>query len=145
MEHKIEEQWRRYNYILMETDAAYHDMAVKLGLSDSAMRILYILCINEDSCLLNDIARYSCMSKQTVHSSLHKLVGEGLLELQAVDGKKKSVRLTEKGSAFCEGSVRRIIALENTVINRWTEEERQIYLELSQRYLTEIKEQIKEL
>ena len=32
---------KRFNYLLGEMDAVYHEMALKLGLSDSAMIILY--------------------------------------------------------------------------------------------------------
>ena len=31
---------KRFNYLLGEMDAVYHEMALKLGLSDSAMIIL---------------------------------------------------------------------------------------------------------
>ena len=34
---------RRINYLIEETDAVYHEIAVRLGLSDSAMLILYAL------------------------------------------------------------------------------------------------------
>ena len=35
---------RRLNYLMGETNAAYHEAALRLGLSDSAMRILYAVC-----------------------------------------------------------------------------------------------------
>ena len=34
---------RRINYLIEETDAVYHEIAVRLGLSDSVMLILYAL------------------------------------------------------------------------------------------------------
>ena len=38
----IMEEMRKLNYLLSEIDAAYHEASQMLGLSDSAMQILYI-------------------------------------------------------------------------------------------------------
>ena len=35
---------RRYNHLLQETDAVYHEMAQHWGLSDSVMGVLYTPC-----------------------------------------------------------------------------------------------------
>ena len=35
----------KLNYLLSEIDEVYHDASVRLGVSDSAMRILYTLCV----------------------------------------------------------------------------------------------------
>ena len=64
---------RRYNHLLGEIDGVYHEMSLKLGLSDSAMIVLYTICDSGSSCLLRDICRYSGLSKQTVNSALRKL------------------------------------------------------------------------
>lgn len=69
----ISEEMKRFNYLTNEIDAAYHEAAVKLGLSDSAMLILYTICNNGDTCLLHEITRLSGVCKQTVNSSLRKL------------------------------------------------------------------------
>ena len=43
MEHILNKQMKRFNLLLSEIDVAYHDAALRLGLSDSAMLILYTL------------------------------------------------------------------------------------------------------
>lgn len=43
---------RRYNHLLQETDAVYHDMAQHWGLSDSVMGVLYTLCDAGGRCRL---------------------------------------------------------------------------------------------
>ena len=59
MENHISPALKRYNYLFGETDAVYHEISLKLGLSDSAMKILYTICDNDTSCLIlqaeNDI------------------------------------------------------------------------------------------
>ena len=56
---------KRCNYLFGETNAVYHDMAVKMGLSDSAMNILYTICDSGESCLLKEICRRSGISKHS--------------------------------------------------------------------------------
>lgn len=44
MNYYVSQDMRRCNYLLGETEATYHEIALKLGLSDSAMKILYTIC-----------------------------------------------------------------------------------------------------
>ncbi len=41
---------KRLNYLTSEIDAAYHEAARKLGLSDSTMMVLYAACNNGGAC-----------------------------------------------------------------------------------------------
>lgn len=91
---------KRFNHLLGEIDAVYHEMDWKLGLSDSAMAVLYTICDNGGCCLLQDICRLSGLSKQTVNSALRRLEADGILYLEAAGSKAKKVRLTESGKAF---------------------------------------------
>lgn len=65
-------EMRRLNGLLSETEAAYHEAAVRLGLSDSAMQILYLLADREGSCPLRDVSAQTGISKQTVHSAIRR-------------------------------------------------------------------------
>lgn len=87
---------KRYNYLLGEIEASYHEVSLKLGLSDSAMKILYAICDNGESCLLQDICRRSGLSKQTINSAVRKLEAEGMIYLEMADSKHKKVCLTEE-------------------------------------------------
>lgn len=142
---KIEAESREFNYLTNEIDSVYHETALRLGLSDSAMIILYTVCQNGRECLLNDIMRLSGISKQTVNSALRKLEREDILYLEALSGRKKKICLTEKGLALAKSTVFRLIQLENDIFAGWTERERQFYIELTRRYLAAIKEKMKEL
>ncbi len=135
----------RINYLTNEIDAAYHEAARKLHLSDSALLILYTICNHGDGCLLYDICRLSGASKQTINSALRKLEAEGIIYLETFDGKKKKVYLTEKGRQVTKNTALRLIEIENDIIRSWSEAEQQIYIELTQRYLASFQEKIKEL
>ena len=70
MEYIVNAQMKQFNLLMSQTEEAYHEAAVKLGLSDSVMLILYTLCCFDGECLLNDITAGA--SKQTINSASWK-------------------------------------------------------------------------
>lgn len=145
MEHRTGIQMKRFNLLSSEIDAAYHEAALKLGLSDSAMLILYTICSRDKNCLLSDIMQMSGASKQTINSALRKLEAEGIVYLEVFSGKKKKVCLTDKGQQIAQDTVLRLMKMENDIFASWTKEEWETYMELTQRYLNTFKEKMKEL
>lgn len=145
MDKKVMEEMRDLNYLLSEIDAAYHEASQKLGLSDSAMQILYVICNDGGACLLSEICSLSGTSKQTINSALRKLQAEGVVRLEALTGRRKKVFLTERGKALASGTVLPLMEIENEVFGAWTNRERELYLALTRRYLTSLREKIKEL
>lgn len=138
-------EMKRFNYLLAEIDAAYHEAAQKLGLSDSALLILYTICNTGDACLLNDIVHISGISKQTVNSALRKLENEDIVYLEMFSKRQKKVCLTEKGKALVKDAVFPVIEIENEIFGSWTQEEQRLCIELTQRYLSAFREKIREL
>lgn len=135
----------RYSYLTSEIDAAYHEAALKFGLSDSAMRILYTICLSGEDCLLSDIVRFSGISKQTINSSLRKLEGQGILSLRAAEGRRKQVCLTEAGKALVRDSVLQVLRIENEIFDSWSQTEQELYVELTARFLSAFQQKIKEI
>ncbi|MDO4167179.1 MAG: MarR family transcriptional regulator [Eubacteriales bacterium] len=145
MADRIREEMQRFNYLANEIDAAYHEAALKIGLSDSVMLILYTIYYSGGTCLLSDVTYLSGVSKQTINSALRKLEQECILYLEAYQGRKKKICLTDKGKALAKDTVLRVINIENDIFASWTEAERSLYIELTRRYLSSFKEKIKEL
>lgn len=141
----ISTEIQRFNYLTNEIDAAYHEAALKLGLSDSAMMILYTVCNTGDECPLNDITHLSGIRKQTVNSALRKMESEDVIYLERFSGRKKKVCLTDKGRTLVKDTVLRVIEIENEIFGSWSDEERKIYIELTQKYLTSFIEKIEKL
>ena len=52
MSNYMNPELKRFNYLVSEIDAAYHDAALKLGLPDAGMSILYTICNYGDKCPL---------------------------------------------------------------------------------------------
>lgn len=136
---------RQLNRLTVETDAAYHAIARQLGISDSALRILYILCVSDAPCPLQQLCHLSALPKQTVHSALRKLAEDGILTISPTDGKSKSVALTPAGQAFADQTAGQVIRLENSVLAALPPEDRTRYLELTARFLAELRQKSKYL
>ena len=134
------ESLNRFNYLFGETEALYHDLAHRLGLSDSAMKILYTVCDMGEPCPLREVSRRSGLTKQTVNSALRKLEGEGVLYLESAARRGKQVRLTEAGRALAQSTAARIIQMENDVLGQWDPDDVQIYLALTERFLNDLKQ-----
>lgn len=130
---------KRFNYIMTEMNAAYHSVAQRLGLSDSAMLILYSICENDGTRPLSEICKSSGLSKQTVGSSLHKLSSDGYIDLNE-NGRKKTAVLTEKGRKLADKTVMWVIRSENEIYAEWSGEELESYLSLTQRFLDSFRE-----
>ena len=79
---------RKYNNLFRLENELYHDIAVKMGLSDSAFGILYWLDDLGDGCLQRDVCVASGLTKQTVNSSVHKLERTGFVELRVEQGRR---------------------------------------------------------
>lgn len=141
----VSAQMKRLNYLTSEIDGVYHKAALKLGLSDSEMMILYAICNEGDSCLLHNICKCSGASRQTINSGLRKLEKSDMVYLEACGGRKKRVCLTEQGKELVQRTVVRVIQAENDILDSWLEEERETYLELTWKYLEAFRNKAKEL
>ncbi|MEY8426826.1 helix-turn-helix domain-containing protein [Lachnospiraceae bacterium 46-15] len=135
MVNNIKEEMKRYNHLNTEIEGVYHEAAWRLGLSDSATFILYTICEHDGSCLLGDIARLSGISKQTINFELRKLENDGIVFLEPAGGRMKKVCFTEKGKRMVKDTVCRLIEIENNIFSSWKAQERELYLELTQRHL----------
>lgn len=130
---------RRFNYILGETGAIYHNFNIKLGLSDSIMSILYALCDIGDGCPISVICYNSGLSKQTVNSSLRRLENDGYIQLKQLDGKSKAVYLTESGKVLAKNTAGKIIDAENGIFASWGKEEVELFMRLNEKFLRGLK------
>ena len=138
-------QLRRFNLLISEMNAAYHEAALRLGLSDSAMMILYTVCMEGDSCPLSEITRLSGLSKQTIHSALRGLEAQGMASTRTLDGRRKQVCLKEQGRELARRTVWRLIGVENAIFESWSAQEQEQYLSLTKRYLEAFREGVRAL
>ena len=141
--HDVSKAMQRCNYLFGEIEAVYHEIAWKLGLSDSAMSILYTICDHGESCPLQIICRRSGLSKQTVNSALRKLEAEGILYLEPAGAKNKNVCLTEAGLQLAGRTAKCVLQAENEIFISWPQEDMQKYLELTEHFLHSLQDKAK--
>ena len=84
-----------YNELYKEQDDLYRAVARGFGLSDCAFWVLYALREAERPMTQSDVCAAVYQPKQTVHSALKKLEGEGFLRL-AEGRDRRSKRLTAR-------------------------------------------------
>ena len=131
-------QLRRFNRLVGETDAVYHELANRLGLSDSAFQILYTLRAEGGACPLRDICAFSGLTKQTVNSALRKLEAEGSV-------RHKTVTLTPKGAELAEKTVAKVIEIENEILGSWPAEDLEKYIRLTEEFLVSMRARAQEV
>lgn len=129
-------------FLISEIDAVYHEVSVKLCLSDSALQILYALYLNGNNCLLSDITKLCGVSRKTIHSSTKKLEDEGIILVKPHNGRNKCLQLSEKGERIVNDKIVPLVQIENEIISSWEPEEQEIYLGLMKRYCTELREKV---
>lgn len=139
------EKLHHVNYLMAEMDALYHQASLKLGISDSAMRVLYTIYDRGDGCSLRDVYKQSGIGKQTAHSALQKLEREGMLRIENGLETGKQVRLTEAGRLHMEKTAGRLYQLECEIFSSWTEEELCQHIRLMEKYADALREQLKTL
>ncbi len=128
-----------YRKVIGKLGTLYHEIAMHQGFSDSAHAILYTICFSgKDRCPIHDICLYSGISKQTINSSLRKLEKDGVVYLRNVDGRSKEVVLTEKGKEICSRTVCQLLDAEDSLLQKWSNEDLAKYIELSERFLSDI-------
>lgn len=145
MESTNQSEIRRYNRLISEIDEVYHEVAIRQGFSDSAMSILYTLSNNDGQCRLPELIKLSGVNKQTVNSALRKLEKEDIVYLEPAGGKSKRVCLTEKGFSTVHETVDRVLDAEKKIYSSWSREEWELYVQLTERYLFQIREEMKEI
>ena len=136
---------KRFNLLFCETDAVYHQIALRFGLSDSALRVLYTLCDSDGGCRLRDICRLAGLSKQTLNSTVRKLEADGHVRLETAQARNKMLCLTESGERLSRETVLRLMEIENAIFAEWPEEQQREYLRLTESFLISLRKEAGEL
>lgn len=130
-----------YNELYKEQDDLYRAAARGFGLSDCAFWVLYALREAERPMTQSDVCAAVYQPKQTVHSALKKLIGEGCLRLaEGRDRRSKYLVLTERGEALVRRTVDPVMAAETAAMDTLTKAERTQFLSLCRRYNTALRQ-----
>ena len=145
MNKKIYDKVHLINHIISEMESLYHQVSLKMGISDSVSIVLYTIHVTEGICLLSDIYKKSGISKQTVNSAIRRLEDEGVLYLEQHTGRSKKIILTEMGNKYINKTVAKLYEAEVQAFESWTKEEINTYVNLMEKYKDCFREKINAL
>ena len=129
----VKEQNLELNSLWRMQDQLYQTYATRCGLSSVSFWALYTLSETDEVYTQNALAEMWYFPKQTVNSAIAGLVKMGYVRLEQIAGARnsKAVKLTEQGLDVCKRLVNPLVNAELSALLKMSEEERQIFLELS--------------
>ncbi|MBO5566134.1 MAG: MarR family transcriptional regulator [Succinivibrio sp.] len=130
---KINSTLLEFMAVSSEIDKAYHKAAVKLGLSDTKIYILYFLSQKKYS--QKQICDLCGISKQTVNSAIKNLIAEDIV-CPLRGEKNEIITLTSKGEKLIDEKISLLIRAENNAIAQWSEEDRTRIVSLNKNFLS---------
>ena len=136
---------KEFNIVSGAINGYYHEAALKLGISDAEMNVLYVLSYEGSGCYQSLLYKNTGMTRSTVNTIIRRFEKEELLYLKSGKGRNTCVYLTEKGKKHLEDTVQKIVDIENRIFMNWTEEDRTIFLNLNQKYAAELKDGIEKM
>ena len=100
------------------TKTLYHNAAVKYGLSDTALWVLYHVSEDSDNITQQDLCRQCCFPKQTINTAINNLIRNGYLTLETLSGTRNSKRiiLTDAGQALMQTTIDPLKQAEDAVL-----------------------------
>lgn len=136
MEAGTEKRYQEFISASKEIDDVYHMLALKFGLSDSAMWILCTMREANRELTQSEIAQEMSMSRQTVNSTIKNLEKQGYLRLEAVSGdrRNKILSFTEEGETFVKRTVDWVLSLEHQVFENLEVEEQEKITQILRKY-----------
>lgn len=135
--------FEEFNKIYGIIDNLYHEVALKLNLTDSELDILYVLNSYSGSCNQSALYKETGQTKSTINSAVKKMEKNGYLTLSAGTGRNTCVSLTPAGQILMKNTVEKIVAIENAIYESWSVEDQQTFLRLNEDFAGKLKEQIK--
>lgn len=135
----------QFNTITDEITSLFHQAAGKMGLSDSEMLILYLMYDHGETISQSDIIDISGISKQTINSAVNNMEKKEWIFRAERSGRKRCLHFTETGLAIVRDIIKPFHEQEESIFHDWTEEERQIFLDLNVKYTEALREIVEKM
>ena len=130
-----------------EQDSIYHNVAVKYGLSDTALWVLYNIYGAKDVITQQELCRQCFFAKQTVNTAITSLIKNGYVGLESISGTRnhKKIILTEKGVSLAESTIKPLVEAEKNAYAVLNSEEIKRYLDMTTRLTVSLREETEKL
>lgn len=134
----------QFNLLYNQMTGVYHRIVKKYNLSECTFWILYALNVENRPLTQAELSAYLIAPKQTIHSSLHKMLEDDLLLLKETNGKKKYYALTKEGKKISKTTVQLLIKKEDQAFGCLNEKERDEFIRIFQKMLQYLEQYAKE-
>lgn len=144
MKNSIREQLTMLNNIEKKISSLYHELSVKLGISETALWVLYSLFDSEKIYTQNDFCEEWLYPRQTVNSAISNLVKLGYVTLTVIPGTRnsKAIELSESGIVFCAENIRPIHIAEERAFSQISCADRVKFVTTYEKQYTLLKKEI---
>ena len=133
---------KEISYLIYELGALYHQVALRLQVSDSILVVMDILLNRNGQSLLSDIYKLSGISKQTINSAIRELENRKLIVLKRHDGRSKIVALTKDGQEYAQKTAGLLHGAEIAGFKSWEDEEIATYIRLLKKHYKDLQAEV---
>ena len=125
-------------------NSLYHEEAVRLGISETALWILYSIFGSKETFTQYDLCEAWQYPRQTVNSSLTSLIKSEYVVLKSIPGtrNRKAIHLTENGLAFCEKNILPLYLAEERAYLQMSEKELDTFVALYEKQYVLLKKEL---
>ena len=136
-----------FNQLYKEMDEIYHQYARDHGMSDTAMWLLYSLCLSDTPYTQREICSEWHYPPQTLNSALKTLERQELISLEPAPGnqKNKQVVLTEKGKSVVRQIISPLVSAERQSFHQLEEGEKEVLLSLTRKYVEVLRSNVQKI
>lgn len=122
-------------------DELYRQTAARMGLADCDFDILYALA-DEDGLTQKQLGERGFSSKQTVHSTVKRMVAKGFVTMRGDSPRSMRAYLTKRGRAFCESNIHAVLEGECRAVETFSPAEQQTFVSALARYADALDENL---
>ena len=119
---------KKYNDVDKSMDDLFRKAAANAGVSESAFDILYSLEVFGGDCTQKELCDHCWLGKQTINSSIKRMVEMGLIDRRPGAGRSTKISLTEAGEDLVARKVRPFVKAESAAIESLGKEGREALL-----------------
>lgn len=130
--------------IQKEQESIYHHAAVRFGISDTVMWILYNIYESKEIYTQQELCKKCFYPKQTVNTAVANLVKNGYVRLEMIPGTRnqKKILLTQAGIELAQNTTEYVKAAELRAYGKLSKEELRMLLDVNQKLTSYLREEM---
>lgn len=139
-------QINQYSSYLHAWNASYEEYAKSVGLSFTSLSILCAI-YRMEQCTQKLLCERCFLPKQTVNAAVTAFYKKGWIRLEELpeDRRNKTIHFTDEGRQEAERILQKVRQSEQMAMANLTDEEREVLLSATKRYITGCKDAMKGL